>query len=200
MTATITFTDTETTGLDQAKGDKIIEIALLTYDLHTQALLDKFVQRFDPQMPIHPAAQAVHGISYGELVGQPLWETMAQEIADRIGASHVLGAHNMGFDGPFIAGELIRCGIKVPDVPSVCTMEGARWACPDGKMPKLKELCFALGVEYDTTKAHAADYDVMVTAECFFRGFKRGFYDLPVAAKGIANFRNPYLEAELKAA
>ncbi len=200
MTTAITVLDTETTGLDQAKGDKIIEIALLTYDLDTQALIDKFVQRFDPQMPIHPAAQAVHGISYGELVGCPTWDTMAQQIADRMGKAQLLIAHNMGFDGPFIAGELIRCGVKVPDVPSLCTMEGGRWACPDGKMPKLKELCFALGVEYDPAKAHAADYDVMVTAECFFRGLKRGFYDLPVAVKGLTSFRNPYADAALKAA
>lgn len=186
----LTGLDTETTGLKQANGDKIIEIAMLTYSLKTRALVDKWVQRFDPQMPIHPDAQALHGISYGDLVGCPTWDSLAAEVAERMGRAGLLVAHNMGFDGPFIAGELIRCGVRMPDVAAVCTMDNGRWATPDGKSPRLKELCFALGVEYDDAKAHAADYDVMVTMECFFRGFDRGFYELPVALKGLGDFRN----------
>jgi DNA polymerase-3 subunit epsilon len=182
--------DTETTGLKQEKGAKIIELALLTYDLTTRKLEDVWVQRFDPQQPIEPGAQAVHGISYEELVGCPIWEDTADEIVRRMSALDLAVAHNMGFDGPFIAGELIRVGRKVPDVYSLCTMENARWACPDGKMPRLGELCFALGVPYDTSKAHGAEYDCEVTAECFFRGLERGFYELPVGLKGIADFRN----------
>lgn len=36
-------------------------------------------------------------------------------------------------------------------------MENGRWATYDGKSPKLGELCFALGIEYDEGSAHAAE-------------------------------------------
>lgn len=182
--------DTETTGLEQAKGHRIIEIALLTYDLATQSLVDKWVQRIDPERSIDPGAQAAHGISYTELVGQPKWEDVAKEVSRRLGTADLLVAHNMGFDGPFIGAELHRVGLEVPDVHSLCTMENARWACPDGKLPRLGELCFALGVEYDPAKAHAAEYDVEVMMACFFRGLARGFYTLPKSLRPIESFKN----------
>ena len=191
--------DTETTGLHQEKGHRIIEIAMLTYDLDTQKCEDTWIQRIDPQRPIDPDAQAVHGIAYTDLVGCPTWEDLAPEIARRMGSADLLIAHNMGFDGPFIAAELIRAGLKVPDVHALCTMENARWACPDGKLPRLGELCFALGVEYDTAKAHGAEYDVSVMMDCFFRGFKRGFYKLPMVKRQADSFRNCH-DQELKVA
>lgn len=181
--------DTETTGLDQEKGHRIIEIAMLTYELDG-TLTDKWVQRIDPQRSIDPGAQAAHGISYTELVGQPKWEDVAKEVQRRLGTADLLVAHNMGFDGPFIAAELQRVGLQVPNVHSLCTMENARWACPDGKLPRLGELCFALGVDYDAAKAHAAEYDVSVMMDCFFRAHKRGFYALPKGLRGIESFKN----------
>lgn len=192
--------DTETTGLEQEKGHRIIELALLTYDLDTEELLDTWVQRFDPQRPIDAGAQNVHGISYEELVGEPTWEEMAEEISNRMSEGNLLIAHNMGFDGPFIAGELIRVGAFVPNVPSVCTMENARWSTADGKLPKLGELCFALGVVYDASKAHGAQYDVSVTAACFFAGLKRGFYEPPNGVKVMGEFNNCYADKVEEAA
>lgn len=181
--------DTETTGLEQEKGHRIIEIALLAYDENGN-LLDKWLQRIDPERSIDAGAQAAHGISYTELVGQPKWEDVAKEVATRIGEADLLVAHNMGFDGPFIAGELHRVGLEVPDVHGFCTMENARWACPDGKLPRLGELCFALNVPYDTAKAHAADYDIEVTMACFFKGLERGFYKMPEKVRGMVGFKN----------
>lgn len=191
--------DTETTGLEVEKGHRIIEIAILTYDLATQTLEDTWVQRIDPERSIDPGAQAAHGIAYTELVGQPKWEDVAAEIARRIGTADLLIAHNMGFDGPFIASELTRVGVDCPNIHSLCTMENARWACPDGKLPRLGELCFALGVEYDTSKAHAAHYDVEVMMNCFFKGLNRGFYELPKELRSMGGFSNCH-DAEIKAA
>ncbi|MFG4211727.1 exonuclease domain-containing protein, partial [Acinetobacter baumannii] len=51
--------DTETTGLEQADGHRIIEVAILSYDSDTRQLVDKYVQRIDPERPIDPKAQAV---------------------------------------------------------------------------------------------------------------------------------------------
>lgn len=176
----ITCLDTETTGVNQAKGDKIIEIALLTYDLDTFSLTNRYVQRIDPDRPIDPSAQAVHGISYEMLMGCPKWEDVVDDVHRIISNSKCLVAHNFGFDGPFIAGELLRVGKTVPTINSFCTMENGRWATFNGKSPKLSELCFALGVDYDPSAAHAADYDTEILAECLFKGMDRGFYKLPL--------------------
>lgn len=172
--------DTETTGLDQSKGDRIIEVALLTYDTASRKLVDKFVQRIDPERAISAGAQDVHGISYSELVGQPKWDAVAPELQHRMNALDLAIAHNWGFDGPFITGEFVRIGLAVPNIASFCTMENGRWACYDGKLPRLQELCIALGVPYDPALAHAADYDVERTMDCFWRALDRGFYRPPI--------------------
>lgn len=168
--------DTETTGLEQAEGHRIIEIAILSYDTASRELVDKYVQRIDPERSIQAAAQEVHGISYDELVGCPKWNDVAPTIQAKLNKAGLLIAHNMGFDGPFLAAELVRVGLTVPNITSFCTMENARWACPDGKFPKLAELCFALGVPYDPDLAHAAEYDVERMMDCFWRALDRGFY------------------------
>ena len=179
MTFLINGIDTETTGVDQPKGDRIIEIAILTFDFATRKLVDRYTQRIDPERPISPGAQAVHGISYSDLVGQPKWEDVAPEVGRRLDAAPLAIAHNMDFDGPFIAGEMVRVGLPPPNPVAFCTMQNGRWATFDGKSPKLAELCFALGVPYDPAKAHEASYDTAVMMACFFRGLDRGFFQLP---------------------
>jgi DNA polymerase-3 subunit epsilon len=171
--------DLETTGLDVTQGHRIIEVALLTYDMNTRACVDKFVHRIDPERPIDPKAQAVHGISYAELAGKHKWPVVAPHVARRLaGCDHVI-IHNRAFDEPFLTAELARLGLSFGPALPYCTMENGRWATMDGKSPRLQELCFALGVEYNPMLAHAAEYDVVKTVECFWRGLDRGFYQLP---------------------
>lgn len=192
MSILVTGFDTETTGLDPDKGDKIIEIALLTYDFATQRLVDKYVQRVDPERAISAKAQEIHGIAYSDLVGMPKFRDIATDAAKRIGDSHLLVAHNIAFDLEFVISEFTAAGVAIPDVDGWDTMSESRWACPDGKFPKLGELCFALGIPYDAAAAHAADYDVDRMMACFFEAVKRGVWVLPeafrnrVSAVGLA--------------
>lgn len=171
--------DTETTGLKAQEGDKIIEIALLTYDTATRKVVDKYVQRINPQRSIAPKAQEVHGITQADLVGMPLFADVAAEIHKRLDAADIVVAHNLEFDAMFLLCELQAAGLALPSKYSIDTMKEARWACSDGKLPRLGELCFALGVDYDAAAAHAADYDVLIMMECLWRGLDRGFYALP---------------------
>lgn len=167
--------DTETTGLNPEKGDRIIEIALIKYDFDG-ALVDKYTQRIDPEREIDPKAQAVHGISYADLIGCPKFSDIATVVSETMREASLLIAHNFAFDGPFITSELVKSSTPVPSTPSFCTMENGRWATFDGKLPKLAELCMSLGVRYDQAAAHAADYDVLVMMECFFKAKERGFF------------------------
>lgn len=176
--------DIETTGLDQEKGHRIIEVALLLYVLDTETYQStykgKFVQRINPQRSIDPGAQAVHGISYEEVAMEPIWEDVAPKLSKAMSACSVIVAHNGdGFDLPFVAGELLRIGLPLPDVKSVDTMLQCRWATPMGKLPNLGEFCFATGVTYEPDKAHAAEYDVTVMMDAFFIAYRKGFVTLP---------------------
>lgn len=177
MTPYLLGLDTETTGVDVNKGDKIIEIALIKYDFDG-IKLDEYVRRIDPERDINPKAQAVHGIAYSDLVGCPVFKSLSGQIAALINNASLLIAHNFAFDGPFVATELMNSGYEVDSVQSFCTMENARWATFDGKYPKLSELCFSLGVDYNHKAAHAASYDVDVMMQCFFKGLKRKFFQV----------------------
>lgn len=167
--------DTETTGVEPENGDKIIEIALIQYDAVGNRI-GHFIQRVDPERAINPQAQAVHGIAYSDLIGMPKFVDVAETIYDLMQGAELLIAHNFEFDGKFLAAELNQAIGRVPTSASFCTMENSRWACFDGKMPKLSEVCFALGVNYDHSKAHAADYDVEVMMQCFFKALSRDLY------------------------
>lgn len=162
--------DTETTGIDPEEH-RIIEVAVCIHDLVSGKRVGTFEQRVHPQRTIQPKAQEVHGISIEDLKGCPIWSEVAPKLDKILSRCQVAVAHNgIGFDFPFLAIEQSRAGLELPDhLKAVDTMLDGRWATPDGKVPSLKELCFAMGVEYDESKAHAALYDVEVMMECFFR-------------------------------
>lgn len=172
--------DTETTGL--APGDhRFIEVAILTYDLKTEALIDRYVQRINPQRSIDAGAQKVHGISLQALSGCPYWQDVAPEVHKRLEDADLIVAHNGdGFDMPFTNYELRRVGLPEITTPTVDTMLQGRFATPNGAVPNLGLLCQACGVAYDPSKAHAADYDVEVMIRSFFNARRWGqFRDIP---------------------
>ncbi|WP_060772550.1 3'-5' exonuclease [Methylobacterium sp. AMS5] len=171
--------DTETTGL--APGDhRIIEVALLTYDLRTEKLIDRYVQRINPQRAIDAAAQKVHKISISDLAGCPVWKDVAPEVHKRLSDADLIVAHNGdGFDAPFTNYELKRIGLTEIKTPWFDTMLEGRCATPEGSVPNLGKLCAAFDVPYSTGAAHAADYDVEVMMACFFKGVRWQSFTLP---------------------
>lgn len=171
--------DIETTGLKQAEGHRMVEFGVLLYDLDTQKFLGKYVQRLNPQRPIDPKAQAVHGISFEDVANMPTLEEVAPKIIKVLNTAGVHVAHNgKEFDMPFIRNELIRIGYDLEIRPLVDTMMQARWATAIGKNPNLGELCFACGVDYDPSKAHGAEYDIQVMMDSFFVGYQKGFFKI----------------------
>jgi len=173
---TINGLDLETTGLKQEDGERIVEICMISYDLESATEIARYEKRINPKKRIEAKAELIHGISLSELMTEPVWSDVVGEIGEVIESSDILIAHNMDFDGPFLAGEMIRGGHDVPDVKSFCTMESGRWATATGKKPSLRELCFACDVKYNVAEAHAATYDTRKMMDCFFYARNRGFY------------------------
>lgn len=178
MASLLAGLDLETTGLDWLKGDRIIEIAVLVYSDDGKKL-GGFVQRVNPQRPISAKAQQVHGISFEDLVMEPVWEAVAPKVHAVLSKCDAVVAHNgRGFDIPFLAHEFKNAGLDIPKCMhhDIDTMVDGRWATPLGKLPNLGELCFASGVEYDTKQAHGALYDVEVMMASYFAAKQWGYY------------------------
>ena len=175
--------DTETTGLDPEKGHKLIEVGINLYETTDGKSFRKmgrtWTQRIKPGRSIDAAAQAVHGISLADLESAPMLDEVAPKIHKLLSAADLLVAHNANFDVPFIVYEFANVGLECPDLEVFCTMENGRAATAMGKLPNLGELCWAMDVDYNPDEAHAADYDIDRTMECFFRGLKRGLFTVP---------------------
>lgn len=181
---TITGLDLETTGLKVEKSDRIIEVGFKVYHLFSDGKLVPLATynwRVNPQRTISEKAQAVHGITLEDLRDMPIWSEIAEDVKTVLECTDVLIIHNAEFDKPFLWTEQTNAGHPVTkDILTFCTMANGRWATFDGKVPSLHELAWTLGVEYDTSKAHGAEYDISVMMECFSKGLSLGLFKLPI--------------------
>lgn len=178
----LTGFDLETTGLDYEKGDRIIEANFQTYRWRDRKKVFDRTWRFDPEgQKINARAQKVHGISATDLVGAPKFRELAPVIHRIMSSSAVIVTFNgERFDLPFLAFELVKCKLQPPGhLVSVDLMKRGMGASYDDKLPSLRELCWSMFVDYDDAKAHAADYDVAVMMDCYFKGVDRGLFASP---------------------
>ena len=183
----LSVVDIETTGLSQEKGHRIIEVAIALFRFQfsddntyssSKQVGKTWSQRINPCRSIDPKAQAVHGITLASLRDEPLWDHVAPKVNKILQASDVAVAHNVEFDMPFIALELLRIGESIPEVETFCTLEKGRSATGLGTVPSLQKLCWAMSVPYDANEAHAADYDVNCTAQSLIKGLQLGYFNL----------------------
>lgn len=191
--------DLEATGL-KPETDQTIEICMVSVDL----TIDKgkcitknpsvYLQKILPTCAIHADAYAVHKIAMSDLISSPKFIEVAPDILKRINEADVLIAHNMGYDGPMLAADFYANKISMPDKPVFCTKEEGRWATYNGKYPKLSELAFALGYDYDEAKAHSAKYDTLLTLKCLVKGLDKGFFKFPdeLTAEPVGEIENCY--------
>uniref|UniRef100_A0AAU6W069 DNA polymerase III subunit epsilon n=1 Tax=Pseudomonas phage Nican01 TaxID=3138540 RepID=A0AAU6W069_9CAUD len=180
----VTIGDTETTGLKQEDGHRIIEVALSVWAFNTltgekRKLGKPYIQRINPERPIDAGAEAVHKISLADLRGKPKWKQVAPIVSKILSRTDIFIAHNAAFDAPFLALELLRVKEPMPNFDVYCTMENGRKATAMGKVPNLGELAYACGFEYDTDAAHSALYDTELLENCYWVGVERGLFKSP---------------------
>ena len=153
--------DVETTGLSVLR-DRVIEIgAVLIGEGRIVAEYDTLI-RID--IPIHWAAQRVHGISTEMLRGCPEPETVWPEVARFMGESIVVG-HNVRFDLGFIHRELARCGLAIRN-RSKCTVHLSRKLLPELPNHRLETVArHLLGELPQECRLHRALDDARLTAQ-----------------------------------
>ena len=99
--------DTETTGLNPAGGDRLVEIGCIEM-VNRVETGRTYHAYFNPQRPMPSEAEAVHGLSDIFLSDKPLFGDKVEELLEFIGDSPLV-AHNASFDFGFLNHELERC-------------------------------------------------------------------------------------------
>jgi DNA polymerase-3 subunit epsilon len=157
--------DTETTGLDPAGGDRIIEIAAL--EIFNGSITDKkFHVYINPERDMPDSAFKVHGISQQFLRDKPTFNLIVDSFIDFIGNDPIV-AHNAEFDVRFLNSELERVGRSPIDNGRVVdTLLLARRKYP-GASNSLDALCTRYGIDRSRRSKHGALIDSEILAEVY---------------------------------
>ena len=157
--------DTETTGTEPLRGDRIVEIACIE-------LVDRvptgreFHAYFNPERDMPAAAQAIHGLSGAFLADKPLFADKADALLDFI-EDLPLVAHNAHFDFGFLNMELERIGKPTVSLDRMIdTLEIARQKFPGAKRT-LDALCTRFGIDISAREKHNALLDTQLLAEVY---------------------------------
>ncbi len=104
--------DTETTGLDPLRGDRLVEIGCVEI-FNRMPTGQTFHRHINPEREMPAEAFAVHGLSTAFLSDKPFFAQIVEEFLEFI-ADAPLVIHNASFDIGFINAELDR--IKRPPI------------------------------------------------------------------------------------
>ncbi|MGE3832510.1 MAG: DNA polymerase III subunit epsilon [Parvibaculaceae bacterium] len=157
--------DTETTGLDPAKGHRIVEIGAVELVNHIPSG-KSFHRYIDPERDMPPDAEAVHGLTTAFLRGKPLFSAIAEEFVEFIGDASLV-IHNAAFDVAFLNAELTRCtSTTIPSERVVDTLMLARQKHPMGPN-SLDALCKRYGIDNSRREKHGALLDAELLADVY---------------------------------
>jgi DNA polymerase III subunit epsilon len=160
-----TVFDTETTGLEPASGDRVVEIAAIRVKGKEQ--VGSFHSLVNPGRPISAGAFAVNRITPEELAGAPdMQEVIPQFLAFIEGSC--LCAYNAPFDLEFLENEIRLAGgapFTHEAVADILLM--AKRLLPGLERYALWYVADNLGIRIE--QKHRALSDVRLTSEVFFR-------------------------------
>ena len=157
--------DTETTGLDPLRGDRLVEIGCVEI-FNRMPTGQTFHRYINPERDMPAEAFAVHGLSSEFLADKPLFTEVVEEFLEFI-ADAPLVIHNASFDISFINAELDR--IKRPAISRdrlVDTLLLARRKHP-GVSNRLDDLCSRYAIDNSRRTKHGALLDAELLAEVY---------------------------------
>ena len=160
--------DTETTGLEWKKGNRVVEIGCVEM-IERRPTGRTFHHYLNPDREFEAGAQEVTGLTLEFLADKPRFHEIADEFLAFIeGAELVI--HNAAFDIGFLDSELARLGDgygRMRDRASVLdSLELARKRYP-GQRNSLDALCRRLGVDNTHRQLHGALLDAQLLAEAY---------------------------------
>jgi len=164
----IVIFDCETTGTDRLQ-DQVIELCIqrgLADDAPSQTW------RIKPAAPIHPGAQAVHGITLADLEGCPAFAAVADDIAAVFAETDVIVGYNIAFDIDMLQAEYTRIGRPLLDLNGKKVVDAFRlWQQCE---PRSLQHAHQRFVGNGFAAAHSASADVAATGRVL-SGMLRAF-------------------------
>ena len=157
--------DTETTGLDPLRGDRLVEVGCVEI-FNRMPTGQTFHRYINPERDMPAEAFAVHGLSAEFLSTKPLFNEVVDEFLEFIGDAPLV-IHNASFDISFINAELDR--IKRAAIPRerlVDTLLLARRKHP-GVSNRLDDLCSRYAIDNSHRTKHGALLDAELLAEVY---------------------------------
>jgi DNA polymerase III subunit epsilon len=157
--------DTETTGLDPARGDRLLEIGAMEI-INQAATGATFHVLLNPEREVSDEAFRVHGHSNASLKDSPLFFEIARKFLAFI-ANDPLVIHNGEFDMKFLNTELLAAGYSsIPLERVVDTLALARRKHP-GASNSLDALCDRYRIGRSCRLKHGALLDAELLVEVY---------------------------------
>ena len=194
--------DTETTGLEWKKGNRVVEIGCVEL-VERRPTGRTFHKYLNPDREFEVGAQEVTGLTLEFLADKPRFAEVADEFLAFVDGAELV-IHNAAFDMGFLEYEFSRLGEgygRLRDrVTVVDSLELARQRYP-GQRNSLDALCKRLGVDNSHRQLHGALLDAQLLAEAWLAltsgqgeigfataepaaGARTGRFALPPAATG----------------
>jgi DNA polymerase-3 subunit epsilon len=157
--------DTETTGLDPLRGDRLVEVGCVEI-FNRMPTGQTFHRYINPERDVPAEAFAVHGLSTEFLATKPLFAEVVDEFLEFIGDAPLV-IHNASFDVSFINAELDRIKrVAIPRERLVDTLLLARRKHP-GVSNRLDDLCSRYAIDNSHRTKHGALLDAELLAEVY---------------------------------
>ncbi|MDO9243112.1 MAG: exonuclease domain-containing protein [Rhodocyclaceae bacterium] len=160
-----TVFDTETTGLEPAAGDEIIQFGAVRIVNSRLLRHENIDQLVDPQRRLRPEGIKIHGITEDMVRGQPTIASVLPRF-HAFCADTVLVAHNAAFDMRFLQLKEEKLDIRF-NHPLLDTLLLSAVIHPNQESHKLEAIAERLGITI--IGRHTALGDAIVTAEVFLR-------------------------------
>src|SRR3989441_12953899 len=157
--------DTETTGLDPLRGDRLVEIGCIEI-FNRMPTGQTFHRYLNPERDMPAEAFAIHGLSLAFLKDKPCFAELVEEFLRFVGDAPLI-MHNAAFDLGFLNAELERCGRSlIARDRMLRTLLLARRKHPAGPN-RLDDLCRRYGIDNSRRTKHGALLDAEILAEVY---------------------------------
>lgn len=158
--------DTETTGLDWKKGNRVVEIGCVEL-LERRPSGNNFHRYLKPDCEFEAGAQEVTGLTLEFLADKPRFEEVVDEFLAYVDGAELI-IHNASFDMGFLENELLLAGkARLAERVTVTdTLLMARERYP-GQRNSLDALCRRLGVDNSHRQLHGALLDAQILADVY---------------------------------
>lgn len=181
LTKPICFFDLETTGTNVAK-DRIVEISILK--VYPNGNKESRTWLVNPEMPISPESEAVHGISNEKVANEPTFKQLSKEIYKMIRDSDLGGFNSDRFDIPLLVEEMLRADIDF-DMKNMVSVDVQTIF---HKMEKRTlEAAYKFYCDKNLEDAHSAEADTLATYEVLLAQLER-YPELENNVKKLSEF------------